>query len=77
MRLRLAVATAGLIAALGLAACGGDDGGGIGGDSTTTEVAVAKAEGQPEGELEISNWPLYIDKKTIPEFEQATGVSVK
>jgi spermidine/putrescine transport system substrate-binding protein len=71
--LRTVAAAAGLIAALALGACGG----GIDDDSTTTDVAVAKAEGKPSGELTISNWPLYIDKQTIPEFEQATGVSVK
>ena len=36
-----------------------------------------KAEGEPSGELVIANWPLYIDKETIPEFEQETGISVK
>jgi spermidine/putrescine transport system substrate-binding protein len=69
---RLGVAAAGLLAALGIAACGdGID------DEATPEVTVAKAEGKPSGELQISNWPLYIDKETVPEFEQATGVSVK
>jgi spermidine/putrescine transport system substrate-binding protein len=71
---RLAVAAAALLAALGIAACGGDSG--IDGGSST-EVTVAQAEGKPSGELQISNWPLYIDKKTIPEFEKASGVSVK
>ena len=65
-------AAAGLVAALALTACGGDDG-----ESTSTGVGVAEAQGKPAGELVISNWPLYIDKETIPEFEQATGVSVK
>ena len=27
--------------------------------------------------MTISNWPLYIDKGTVPAFEKATGVSVK
>jgi len=27
--------------------------------------------------LTISNWPLYIDKQTVPDFEKATGISVK
>ena len=69
---RIATAAAGLLAALALAACGSGDVGG-----TTNEVSVATAEGQPSGELTISNWPLYIDKKTIPEFEDQSGVSVK
>ncbi len=41
-----------------------------------TTVPVATASGKPSGDLTISNWALYIDKKTIPEFEQATGVNV-
>jgi spermidine/putrescine transport system substrate-binding protein len=61
--------------ALGLAACGGG-GGGIGG-SGETEAPKVKAEGKPSGSLTISNWPLYIDKGTVPAFEKATGVSVK
>jgi len=71
--LRSVAAAAALVCVIGLGACGG----GIDDDSTTAEVAVAEAEGKPGGELTISNWPLYIDKQTIPEFEQATGVSVK
>ena len=27
--------------------------------------------------MTISNWPLYIDKQTVPDFEKETGVSVK
>ncbi len=27
--------------------------------------------------MTISNWPLYIDKKTVPNFEKATGVNVE
>jgi spermidine/putrescine transport system substrate-binding protein len=72
-RLRIGAALAVFAASLALAACGG--GGLEGGDQSTT-VSVAKAQGKPSGELTISNWPLYIDKKTIPEFEQATGINV-
>jgi spermidine/putrescine transport system substrate-binding protein len=60
--------------ALGLAACGGG-GGGIGGGEK--EAEKVKLEGKPSGSLTISNWPLYIDKGTVPAFEKATGVSVK
>jgi spermidine/putrescine transport system substrate-binding protein len=67
-------ATAVFVASLGLAACGG---GGIGTGGQATTVSVAKAQGKPSGELTISNWPLYIDKKTVPEFEQRTGIDVK
>jgi spermidine/putrescine transport system substrate-binding protein len=64
-----------MLAALGLAACGGGsgiEGGGGGGDVSTVAVS-----GKPSGELTISNWPFYIDNQTVPNFEQATGVSVK
>ncbi|HKC47157.1 MAG TPA: spermidine/putrescine ABC transporter substrate-binding protein [Gemmatimonadales bacterium] len=27
--------------------------------------------------LRISNWPLYIDDRTIPDFQQATGITVQ
>src|SRR5436309_498830 len=64
-----------LAASLALAACGG--GGGIEGSNGSVTVSTAKAEGTPSGDLTISNWPLYIDKQTIPEFEQKTGISVK
>lgn len=42
------------------------------------EATAAKVELEPKatGELVISNWPLYIDKKTVPNFERKTGVSV-
>ncbi len=65
-----------LAAALLITACGGG-GGGIEGDSGTVEVSTAMAEGEPSGTLAISNWPFYIDNKTVPEFEKATGITVK
>jgi spermidine/putrescine transport system substrate-binding protein len=68
-----AVVAAAALAA-GLAACGG--GGGIEGGGST-EAETVKLEGKPSGSLTISNWPLYIDKGTVPAFEKATGVSVK
>jgi spermidine/putrescine transport system substrate-binding protein len=43
-------------------------------DAETQTVVVT---GKPTGELTISNWPLYIDKQTIGDFEKATGVTVK
>jgi spermidine/putrescine transport system substrate-binding protein len=72
----LAVAIAAVVLAFGLAACGGGNGGGIegGGEQETQKV---KLEGKPSGSLTISNWPLYIDKGTVPAFEKATGISVK
>jgi spermidine/putrescine transport system substrate-binding protein len=62
--------------ALGLAACGGGDSGGIeGGGEKQTETV--KLEGKPSGSLTISNWPLYIDKATVPAFEKESDVTVK
>lgn len=74
--LRPAAALMVLAAALLVAACGGG-GDGIEGDSGTVEVSTAMAEGQPSGTLSISNWPFYIDNKTVPDFEKATGIKVK
>jgi spermidine/putrescine transport system substrate-binding protein len=71
----VAAAVAAMVLAVGLAACGGG-GGGIG-DTGETEAQKVKLEGKPSGSLTISNWPLYIDKGTVPAFEKATGVSVK
>ncbi|HSE45944.1 MAG TPA: spermidine/putrescine ABC transporter substrate-binding protein [Gemmatimonadales bacterium] len=47
-----------------LAACKGKEGGAAAGGSTTKVVRV-------------SNWPLYIDAKTVPDFEAATGIKVE
>ena len=72
---RLIVAVVGLAAALGLAACGGDDSVGGGNEG---EQQTAKA-GKPSGDLTISNWPGYIDpgkNGSVAEFEEEFGVSV-
>lgn len=62
--------------ALGLAACGGGSGiEGSGGEEK--EAPKVKLEGKPSGSLTISNWPLYIDKGTVPAFEKATGIKVE
>ena len=53
-------------------ACGTD-----GARTAATRWRSTKAEGKPSGNLTIANWALYIDKKTIPEFEQKTGIKVK
>lgn len=71
----LLLAFATLAATFALAACG-DDGSGLEDSNEGGEVPIAKAEGEPGGELTISNWALYIDDKTIPEFEEETGISV-
>jgi spermidine/putrescine transport system substrate-binding protein len=75
-RLRsVAIACLGLATALGIAACGG--GGGIEGGASNQDVQTVKLAGKPTGDVTISNWPLYIDKQTVPDFEKATGVQVK
>jgi len=66
-------AVAVLLLALILAACGGgiENGGG------ETEAQEVELEGEASGNLTISNWPLYIDKQTVSDFEKETGVKVK
>src|SRR3954463_288341 len=72
----LAIAVLALGASLAVAACG--SGGGIeSGGGGNANVQTVKVWGKPSGDLTISNWPLYIDKQTVPDFEKATGVSVK
>jgi spermidine/putrescine transport system substrate-binding protein len=77
---RVLVSIAALVAAfalaLGLAACGGGDGGGIEGGGGGEEAETVKLEKKPSGTVTISNWPLYIDEETVPNFEKATGVKV-
>jgi spermidine/putrescine transport system substrate-binding protein len=63
-----------LAAALVIAACGGDDDS-IGGGSDV-DVTVAEAEGEASGNLNISNWPFYIDNQTVPEFQRETDLRV-
>ena len=50
-----------------LAACG-DDGGSSGDDDGRG--------GGGSNELAINNWPLYIDRQTVSNFEQDTGISL-
>jgi spermidine/putrescine transport system substrate-binding protein len=72
---RVLIATGALAAALGLAACGDDDGG-IESGSGSEDATVAEAQGKPSGDLYVANWPFYIDKDTVADFEKATGISV-
>ena len=60
-------------AALLLSACGSD----LGGGGNDADVTTAEATGTVDGELVISQWPFYIDRKTVPEFEKDAGVKVK
>jgi spermidine/putrescine transport system substrate-binding protein len=58
---------------LTIVACGGSDG--LSSGSSADDVTTATA-GEPTGTLKISNWPLYIDEKTIKEFEKESGIKV-
>ncbi len=69
---RLVAIAAALATALLVAACGSD----LGGGGSDAEVTTAEATGEVGGELVISQWPFYIDRKTIPEFEKQSGVKV-
>ncbi|MGH2993991.1 MAG: polyamine ABC transporter substrate-binding protein [Solirubrobacterales bacterium] len=73
---RILLALLALGAALALAACGGGDGGleEGGGGEEDVETAAAEPIG---GEWTISNWPLYIDRKTVDEFDQEVGANTK
>jgi spermidine/putrescine transport system substrate-binding protein len=74
---RLALGMLALAAALGIAACGGDDDA-VGGASEE-EVQVAES-GPVDGTLTVSNWPGYIDPGkdgTVAEFEDEFGVSIE
>ena len=55
-----------------LAACGGGKEGAAGG-----RRRAAAAGGERARRCAISNWPLYIDKQTVPDFEKATGIKVE
>ncbi len=51
-----------------LAACGSSD--------SDTSSGPATTAGQSDSKLRISNWPLYIDEDTVPNFQDASGLSV-
>ncbi len=42
---------------------------------------LAACKGKPPamsaGPLRVSNWPLYIDTETVPDFQKATGITVQ
>ena len=77
MAMRIGFALAALVATLALTACGSDDSSDDSGGGATSGAPTVDASGKPSGELVISNWPLYIDKQTIPDFEEKTGLTVK
>jgi spermidine/putrescine transport system substrate-binding protein len=57
-----------------LAACGGGKEGAKMAAGDSTAAAAAGGGGKT---LRISNWPLYIDKQTVPDFEKATGIKTE
>ena len=57
-----------------LAACGGVSGNKSKGPQSAANVSHPKAA---IGTLVVSNWPLYIDKKTVPGWEKAVGAKMK
>ena len=83
MATRIGVALAALVAALVIAACGSSsDSGSDDSGSTSSERNGRRPDRRRLGQARrasstISNWPLYIDKQTIPDFEKETGVTVK
>jgi spermidine/putrescine transport system substrate-binding protein len=67
--MKVAIATAGLVAALTIAACGSTGG------TDNSDVPTAQG-GKASGTLNVSNWPLYIDEETVNDFEKKTGIKV-
>jgi spermidine/putrescine transport system substrate-binding protein len=62
------------LAVLGLSIAVGACGSSSISGNNATKASTAKAESKPSGSVTISNWPLYISPKTVPDFEKATGV---
>ena len=74
MRARFGIAVLSLAL---MAGCGSDDS--VGG-GTEESVETADASGPVEGELKISQWPLFVDpgkNGTVADFEAETGVDVE
>ncbi len=42
-----------------------------------SDVVGCRSSGGGSRVLRISNWPLYIDDRTIPDFQRATGITVQ
>jgi len=71
---RVFAAFAGLIACAALAVGCSD----LGAGGLEGPIETAEASGGPaSGDLLISNWPAYIDRNTIPNFEEKSDVSVE
>ncbi len=52
-------------------------GAGIAGATGLAPLEVTRALAAPAGPLDISNWPLYIGKTTVADFQKQTGIEVK
>ena len=62
-----------------LAACGSDtndESAGSTASSSSGTLAVPDFTPTSDDQLRISNWPFYIDEKTVGQFEEASGLSV-
>jgi spermidine/putrescine transport system substrate-binding protein len=78
--LRQAISRRGFLARTALGAGGLALGGSFLASCTGKEAASKAGEAAAGGggkTLRISNWPLYIDKQTVPDFEKATGIKVE
>jgi spermidine/putrescine transport system substrate-binding protein len=77
---RMGAAGFGLSAASAfLAACGGIEGENEGGDGAK-KTATPEAVNHPKADftqVNFANWPLYIDKKVLKDFEKQFGAKVK
>jgi spermidine/putrescine transport system substrate-binding protein len=51
--------------------------GGIALGANLLAACKGKAPAMSTGPLRVSNWPLYIDKETVPDFQKATGITVQ
>jgi spermidine/putrescine transport system substrate-binding protein len=51
--------------------------GGVALGGSLLAACKGKAPAQSTGPLRVSNWPFYIDKQTIPDFQKATGITVQ
>ena len=60
-----------------LAACGGIEGESAKRTATPSATAAVNHPKVPFERLDFANWPLYIDKQVIKDFEAETGAKVK
>jgi spermidine/putrescine transport system substrate-binding protein len=51
--------------------------GGVALGGSLLAACKGKEPAQSTGPLRVSNWPLYIDKNTVPDFQKDTGITVQ